>query len=649
MTDKPSIFSSLWRHLRDFWPVGFVILLILLLVAPALSPSHILMPLDIVTQSWAPWQPPNQPVDVHNFLQTDVVNYIVPMKQFLVRSLQEGVFPLWNPYLFTGYPFTYNTQAGAWYPLTALYYILPLTTAVDATVILQMILGAVFMYGYLRALKLKQLAAVVGTVVFIFNGLMIIWLEWQVVHAAIIWLPLQLWLVEKLRHKLQTNADKLHRLILRYSLVLGILFAIPWLGGHWNWTLYASMVLALYLLWRIVPLVGEPTTAVAPKHLFLLFTITFGVGIGLSLIQVLPAFAYLAESHRGGISYDRALRESLFNRFVVAFIPNFFGDPIQRNFWGAENYAETTFYLGILPLFLAVMAIFLRRDRITLFFTGLGALGVLWALRTPLYYLLYVLPVFNGLFPSRAIYLTVVSTAVLSALSIDVLQTKADFSRRRLGIVLLVTTVVFVAISVAYFWYYRAEVSAHLDYLQPYLLTAVTFAGLSLILLTTRLMGWLPPRIFAIFALLCIALDLFVFGYGYNSISSLDDWYGATAVANFYHQETDPYRIATPAKGMVYPPNSAIVDEIPNISGYEPGILQRTVDYLNMAEGGSSLVAERAIMPLNALDSPLLDAVNVKYIPTTRDRSAPDPQVGVAQETADQSLPLAANISLLIS
>jgi hypothetical protein len=32
-----------------------------------------------------------------------------------------GEWPLWNPYVLMGYPFTYNTQAGLFYPLSLFY------------------------------------------------------------------------------------------------------------------------------------------------------------------------------------------------------------------------------------------------------------------------------------------------------------------------------------------------------------------------------------------------------------------------------------------------------------------------------------------------------------------------------------------------
>ena len=54
-------------------------------------------------------------------LISDVVNYIYPVKTFAADALRDGTFPLWNPHTLTGYPFTYNTQAGIFYPCSLIF------------------------------------------------------------------------------------------------------------------------------------------------------------------------------------------------------------------------------------------------------------------------------------------------------------------------------------------------------------------------------------------------------------------------------------------------------------------------------------------------------------------------------------------------
>lgn len=624
----------------DVAAIGGLAVLVLILVAPALLPGRVLIPFDIVTEAWPPWQQPNQPVEVNNMLLADAVNYIVPVKNLLADSVRQGQLPLWNPYVLGGYPLTYNTQAGAFYPLTALYYFLPLLAVVDLVIILQMMLGALFMYAFLRQIKLQKIAAVVGAAIFIFNGLMMIWLEWQAVHAAIIWLPLQLLLAERMVIKSASDDPAASRTVYILSILCGVSLAIPWLGGHWNWTLYTSMTLAAYLLWRMGPLLRERRTWQERRALLQPTVLIFLVGLGLALVQVLPAFDYLSQSHRQPSTFPEARERSLLNRFVVMLIPNFFGSPVDDNWWGPQNFAETTFFVGLLPLFLTNIAAFTRRDRIATFFISWGLLGLFWSLGEPGYRMLHILPIFNGFFPSRAAIVPLFAVAVLSAMGLDCLMKSQSEDRKRYRRIVLGTFAVLFILAGAYFLYYRADVGRTWEYLQRYTMQAALFMALSLALIWLRLSGRLRPGPFALLALLVIIADLFLFGYRYNTISSTADWFPENGVTSFLQADDEPNRIVTTAAGIVFPPNSSMIFGLHNISGYEPGILQRTVDYMNTAEGENAVRAERVLMPKKGLDSGLLDAANVKYIVTTHDLWQEEPVVGLNQDIVDQWLPL---------
>ncbi len=608
--------SKRWQK-ADWLAVGGLLVLVCLFVGRAFLPGKVLLPLDVVTQLWPPWQQPSTAVDVHNPLITDVVDYIYPLKTFMAAQVKDGTVPLWNPYVLGGYPLTYNTQAGLWYPLSLLYVALPPVTAVDLTVFLQMALGGLFMFAYLRQVALRRAAAFLGAVLFLFNGMMIVWLEWQVVHAAVVWLPLCLYFVERVYQRLRGDNPSLPY---KDVILAGFAFAMPWLGGHWNWALYGSMTAVVYILWRFGSLflaqkLGSPKRQ---KEAAWLGVLILGVGIGLSAIQVLPAFAYISRGHRQPFALAESLGLGLKNRAVVGLIPDFFGSPVQENWWGPTNYNETAFYLGILPLFLAVLALFLRQDGLTRFYAVWGALGVLWALGTPAYALLWALPVFNGLWPSRAMTVLVFCAAVLSALALDkLLATAVNWRKVRLAVIMV--TAVILAGLLAYFWWYQPEIAG--------LRSGLAWFGVSLLAAVSLLFArpYLSPGHFAFLVLAFVVIDLFWAGYDYNTVGDVADLYPETETARFLHSDPELYRIATLPEGVAYPPNTALQDRIPALSGYEPAILQNWVDYISAAEGLSraegwdAIYFERELMPLHGLESPLLAAVNLKYVVTISD------------------------------
>ncbi|MBE2197001.1 MAG: hypothetical protein IAE79_00225, partial [Anaerolinea sp.] len=566
-------------------------LLLALLLGKALLPGWALLPLDIVNHSIPPWQQLNQAATMHNSLLEDAVFYIYPVKAWTAAMVRQGTLPLWSPELFGGYPAIYDTQAGLFYPLSLLYYLLDGATAVDLTIFLQMGLGATFMFLYLRRLGLRRVAALLGAVVFIGNGLMVVWLEWQVVHAAVIWLPLALYAVEREAEGFG-HRSAFH--IPHAALLFALAFALPWLGGHWNWALYGSMTAVLYLVWRMRPLLRQ-----GPRAGLLPVALPVALGVGLSLIQVLPAFSFLMQSHRQPLTWAESQQYGLLNRFVALVIPDFFGTPLAGNWWGFDNYNETALYVGILPLLLVGAAVWLGRGRpATRFWLAWGGVGLLWTLG-PGYAALYWLPVFNGLLPSRAAMLVVTAAAVLAAIGLDRLLDQAEMTVRRSDRWLWGGALLLLALVVGYLFWYRGQVDW--AFLQRPLLTFALLLLASALLLWARWHGRVRADWFGGLALALILFDLLLTGYGYNTLSPTSQLYPLTETAAFLHTLPPTARITSLAEGMAYRPNTALAAGVPSLSGYGPGIARRLVAYLRAAEGGEVIRLGRVLLPLRAI------------------------------------------------
>lgn len=616
--------QSISERRLDGLSIGLLWLLLVLLLGKALLPNWVLLPLDIVNQAVPPWQEPNELVDVHNPLLEDAVFYIYPVKVWTAAQVRLGELPLWSDQLFGGYPAIYDTQAGLFYPLSVLYYILDSATAVDLTIFLQMGLGATFMFLYLRQIRLRRLAALLGAIVFVGNGRMVVWLEWQVVHAAVIWLPLALWAVERewsivngqwLRVDGQPISNLQSPIPSPQSPIsiclFAVAFAMPWLGGHWNWALYVSMTAVLYLLWRLWPLIRR-----SPRRGLRAVLLPLALGVGLSLVQVLPAFDFLRQSHRQPLTWAESQQYGLLNRLVALVMPDFFGTPLAGNWWGFDNYNETALYVGIVSLLLAAAAVALGRRRgVTRFWLAWGGLGLLWSLGAPAYGLLYVLPVFNGLLPSRAVILFVVATAVLAAIGLDCLLTSS--AERQRAWWLGGGVGVLVALAAGYLFWYRGQVAW--DFWQRPLLTFLVLLLLSALLLRARQRRWLPGNLFGGLVLILLLGDLWWAGHDYNTLSPVSELFTPTETAEFLYSLPETPRIVSLAEGVAYRPNTAMLDFVPGLSGYGPGIWQRLVAYLRLAEGGEVIRFGRVLLPWQAVNSPLFDALGVSHIVTTQE------------------------------
>ncbi len=609
---------------KKWLAMAVIFALVLLFLGRGLRPGYVWLPLDLVTTAWPPWQEPNQIPEVHNPLLLDAVAYIYPVKHLVGEALRAGEWPLWNPYVLGGYPLTYNTQAGVFYPLTWLYGLLPPAWAVNLTLLIQLCLGGWFMLGYLRQIGLRWGAALFGAILFIFNGQMMVWLSWQVVHTAVVWLPLQWWLIEQLR----TQPNPLqHRKTVGQIGLFAVAFALPWLGGHWTWAVYGSLTTAAYAVWRARG--GSWRGAL----------LGLGLGTAVSLPQVMPAFVYLLQGHRAPLTLAESLANGLLNRAVLLVAPNFFGSPVTADWWGPVNFNESTFYMGLLPLLLTAVVLLTpwrTWSETTRFWVGWGGLGAAWALG-PGYLLLYPLPVFNGWLPSRASLIPILAVAVLAPLGLEKMGDLSPAKRWRLGGGLMG---LIMALGLLFTLWYGVDPQSGGGWLTVGILLVLVWGWLGLL-------GQKRWRVVWSTAVVLLLFDLALFGYDYNTAAPINQLYPITATTRFLQTEAPTERIATLAEGMVYYPNSSTVHQLPNISGYEPAILSRLVRLTQQLEGERDIIREgRTLLPQQAIHHPLFALFSVKHILSIDDMFAPAPLPVLEQEPQQwQPVPAGTTIS----
>ena len=102
------------------------------------------------------------PATPHNHLLSDMVLQNFQWKSFIRAQIAQGELPLWNPHQFAGVPFFAAGQHSALYPLSFIYYILPLSAAYGWFILLNLWLAGMFMAGFMRALGRRARGRRVG-------------------------------------------------------------------------------------------------------------------------------------------------------------------------------------------------------------------------------------------------------------------------------------------------------------------------------------------------------------------------------------------------------------------------------------------------------------------------------------------------------
>lgn len=460
------------RLWRDFLLGGLLLLFPLLLFAPVSLGPKTLIPADALYL----FQPYRAAADslgvdaVQNPLLADLVLENYAWKQFLVEAITSGSLPLWDPYLFSGHPFLANGQHSALYPLTWLFFLIPIPRAFGVFIVVQLGLAGISMYILGRVIRAGSLGSLIAGLTFQLSGFMVASVVHPMIIAGASWLPLLLALVECTVARRRFWAQK--RAMLPWALLGAITLGLQTLSGHPEITYFVLLVVAGFAAWRLVyQLLTRPRSewrseVLSPALGILLMT---ALGLGLGAVQLVPFYEVARDSFReGAVTLEQVLGWAYPKRRLITFlIPNFFGNPTHRTLvdvftgqtvealqnahgqpigsfdWGIKNYVEGGAYLGILPLLLALIALLSPPDRTALsgdgqrpglsrvgvklrswlrqpyvpFFAALSAFSLACVFGTPVYALVYALPfISQSHSPFRWVFPLTVAAAALAGL-----------------------------------------------------------------------------------------------------------------------------------------------------------------------------------------------------------------------------------------
>lgn len=378
------------------------------------------------------------------FCFSDLTYYFYPYRYFMVESIKNGIFPLWNPEILMGFPFFATLQPGVFYPLSILYYLLPFNQAFNWFLILHYPLAAFFMYLLCRDYKFSSVAAVGSSLAFAFSGYMLSVLHMPTSLSSVIWLPLVL-LFFKRKHWVFT----------------GIFLAIMFLGGEPTILYGTGLILLGYAIvskfgnWKEL---GFDLLRILQAYLL--------AGL-ISAIQLLPFLELLRHCSRvGGLTLAEASGFSLPAKKMIEFIfPYFFH--VTEFPWVEQGWIISP-YLGLIPIILVIFALILSKSRKI---RGLGLLLILISLillgknsPVPLYALLYkFLPGFSFIrYPIKFLFVITFIISFLAGFGIDLLWANIARIKKVLIWLFAILTIAFLL-----FLYFNLNQAQVVTFLKP--------------------------------------------------------------------------------------------------------------------------------------------------------------------------------------
>ena len=132
-------------------------------------------------------------------------------------------------------------------------------------------------------------------------------------------------------------------------------------------------------------------------------------------------------------------------------------------------------------------------------------------------------------------------------------------------------------------------------------------------------------RRFGVAVLALLVVDLFVFGYGFNTMSDARLLDFTPPSISKIQEDPEVFRITTFNYDDVLKPDAGMIFGLQDIRGYDTIIMKQYVEFWKLLEEPQGLTSSmiHKLVDAKSLESPLLDLMNVKYVLTTQNIGLP--------------------------
>jgi hypothetical protein len=364
---------------------------------------------------------------VETFIIRDYGFFAYPLASFQRDCFWHGELPFWNPYNNCGVPFLAQLNTISLYPPSLIYLTLPLGWSLSFFCLLHLFWAGLGMYFLAHRWSGSHLAAAVAGVGFAFSGLSLNLLMWPSHIATYSWMPWVVLTVETAWRKggmdviragfagaLQMLAGGPETILFTW-----VLLAAIWIVEHFRGPEQASASLN-QVPGRTADLRQSP--AVMRRRAAARFATVVVLVACLSAIQLLPFLDLAAHSQRDR-NYSDARWSMPARGWGSFFVPLVFGRVGEGGvFFQHEQFWTSSYYLGIIMLLLAMLAIWINRSRRVWLLSAASVLAFVLAQgpRTFLYqWLVQLIPILGPMtYPVKYVLVIAFAVPLLAAFAV---------------------------------------------------------------------------------------------------------------------------------------------------------------------------------------------------------------------------------------
>ena len=331
-------------------PLLLVAVTILLTLGGPLLGRSVLHASDVL-QVYSPWKADAPPgFAPRNTMTSDTVDATVPVRVEWRRRALAGDLPLWTDLQAGGAPLASIPNASAFSPLSLPWYLVPAWYAPAASKLLEVLVAAGFTFLFLRRLGAGRAAGGVAAVAFAGSGFQVVWTNWPQSHVGAL-VPALFWAVERLVDRGRP----------RDAIPVALVSASMWLEGFPAVTLWAHLAVGIYALVRVLARDGAPPRMVDRVRRLRLPLAGVGLGVAVAAFQLIPFVHRLGELDLAYREEKTAYGALPWRTLVTTIVPDAFGNPVDRIYYGPLNYIEIQSFLGAAVVVLAITGVVLGR------------------------------------------------------------------------------------------------------------------------------------------------------------------------------------------------------------------------------------------------------------------------------------------------
>lgn len=292
-----------------------------------------------------------------DFSGSDLTELNLPLRYLSADSIRHGQIPLWSEYLSNGFPILAEGQSGVFYPLNILFVFLPFIWAINLSFVLNFFLGAWFAYLFFKILRVSRSGSVFAALAFAFSGFFIFRLKhFNMINAAI-WLPLELYFIERF---ILSNR--------KYKWLVGLALALTaqFFAGHPQISYISILSIFFYHSVKYYFSIGgfkkiEFINLV--KNIFLPWILLGFIVFGLCAVQFFPTYELSKiASRQQWMNFDNSTINVFPPRqFLTVFDPYLFGNPAKnfndKKYDLLDVFWENNCYVGFLTAIFSILAL----------------------------------------------------------------------------------------------------------------------------------------------------------------------------------------------------------------------------------------------------------------------------------------------------